>query len=334
MTIELTIISLDFEADTTPITRAFDSEEVLIGSAPGCDLVLTGSEINQQHLQIRAVHTGTSTLEQIFVRDLGGTVPTLLENQELPGGVDVEIASGARLIVGSYLIRINLVESHNKQGRMLQNTTPVLPAEPPPPPPHRPEPVAAPVYSPPSRRESAHAVAATPVGSPVSSSSPISVVIDTQPILNLDFDAIPLLTLEGRVTHRSAPLSRVMIDAGNHGSTLTDNHGHFVLAGIPEGAEFSLSAHHDDFHFDSPVAGILDEETYVEFFAIRLVTVGGTIMHRGIPVEGVTIDAGSFGKTFTDSEGRYEFSGIPENTKLTINAYKDNFIFVSSNRIA
>ena len=55
MSIQLTVMSLDFDAKTGPITKIFDKDEITLGRLPNNDLVLDRPEVSAYHAKLRIV---------------------------------------------------------------------------------------------------------------------------------------------------------------------------------------------------------------------------------------------------------------------------------------
>ncbi|HMO02229.1 MAG TPA: FHA domain-containing protein [Oligoflexia bacterium] len=151
-------------------------------------------------------------------------------------------------------------------------------------------------------------------------------------IPTLDFEAIQLFNLSGKVTHKNTPLAGVEITGGALGKINSDSSGKFIFKDIEDGTQFEIKASKERYIFKTPsFSGVLSTNKEFAFEAIRLYSINGKVRHRGQPLADVEIDGGALGKTRTDSDGKFSFDGIKEDTQFEIKASKNKFIFTSSN---
>lgn len=68
---------------------------------------------------------------------------------------------------------------------------------------------------------------------------------DTTFVIN----ATKLITISGYIKYKGAPISDVIIDAGELGKTLTDKNGYYEFKNIKEGTQYSLKAYKEGFKF-------------------------------------------------------------------------------------
>lgn len=146
----------------------------------------------------------------------------------------------------------------------------------------------------------------------------------------VEFTAVQLFSVSGIVRHRGQPLAGVAVDGAGLGRRTTGADGTFTFGDVREGTNYTLHLRKERFSFDrGSVSGtVQDSETHCEITATQLFSVSGKISHNGKPLAGVVVDGGpALGKTVTDSEGRYLFESVPENTKYTLTAQKEKFSF-------
>ena len=62
-----------------------------------------------------------------------------------------------------------------------------------------------------------------------------------EPVL-IEFSAVQLFTVRGRVSHRGKPLAGVEIDGGAFGNTITATDGSYAFHNVPEDAEVTVQA--------------------------------------------------------------------------------------------
>jgi hypothetical protein len=145
----------------------------------------------------------------------------------------------------------------------------------------------------------------------------------------LDFYALQLLTIRGRISHHGNPMPGLAIDGGELGNTTTDNNGEFRFDNIVEGTRYQISVSHDGYLMSGTdvLSGILTAHVNANLTATRLTLVQGRLTHNGKPLAGVQIDAGRFGSCVTDDAGHYCFRDIPEGTKVTLAASGSGYTF-------
>ena len=439
MSLQITVMSLDFESFSGPRTQTFSKPEITFGRLPTNDVVLETPEVSQRHARLRVKRDNKTGSAKIFVTDLGSTNGTMVENAPVTTRTDVEIASNVRIRIGNYLIKPSYVDdglddihfedhlasksiSNGHAAAVIDAFQPIekistglsemnfdeitegngeevdtrstrvfrvedlerysfrkndapAAAEPAPAAPAAeiaaaPEPeakteepeIAAPVVEPALTAAAAPAapvqeveeievelpVAAVekaaaafenkeiadiemePAVELVYKSAPefvatITGKTDVVDIGDLNFDAISLFTLSGKILHRGKPLAGVAVSADGLGSAVTDAEGTFVFDNIEEGTTYSLSVAKDRFRFDGGRRGVVMNDTSVVIDATKLVNIQGRIVHKGKPLAGVTIDGGALGTTTTKDDGTYLFIDVPENTEYTIKASKPGF---------
>jgi len=69
-----------------------------------------------------------------------------------------------------------------------------------------------------------------------------------------------------------------------------------------------------------------DGDVELDFVATALLTLSGTITHKGQGLAGVTVSDSELGETTTDDTGRFEFRDILEGTSYDLTFYKPTFI--------
>ena len=112
MSLQLTVISLDFESDATPVTRLYEQEEVTLGRSSLNDVVLDRPEISSKHLRLR-IDRDEDGQPHLFITDLGSLNGTMVENELLEPQIEREIRSNQRIIIGTYLIQPMLLNENS-----------------------------------------------------------------------------------------------------------------------------------------------------------------------------------------------------------------------------
>ena len=140
--------------------------------------------------------------------------------------------------------------------------------------------------------------------------------------------ATKLHTLRGRIAHKGSGLGGVLVDAGVVGKTLTGADGGFEFRSITAGTEYVLTVSKDRFQIESATAkGTVDKDVDLKFTARELFAISGFVIHNGTPLAGVEVECINFGKTVTDSTGKYVFENVPEGEEYAIVAHKEGFAF-------
>ena len=137
-------------------------------------------------------------------------------------------------------------------------------------------------------------------------------------------------TLSGTVTLRGQPLANVQVDGGRFGMTVTDAHGGYSFAAVPEGAAYVIRPFKTGFTFTPPKAeGTLTADVLADFSAARTVfSIRGRVMRGTNAMRGVTIDAGRLGKAVTDREGLYRFENVPAGTEFRLTPSLSGHTFI------
>ena len=113
MAISLTIMSIDFDSFEAPVTKTFDQDEVSIGRTTNNDLVLDRAEVSPYHAKISVRKNGPDDQPHLYIKDLGSISGTMVERDPLVPDSEIKILANQRLIIGSYLIKPNIVEDQN-----------------------------------------------------------------------------------------------------------------------------------------------------------------------------------------------------------------------------
>ena len=311
MSIEVTVMSLDFDSDEPPRTLRYEKDELTLGRLPSNDVVLDRPEISAEHAKLRLIHddNGGGTL---YITDLGSSNGTMVENTSLEPYRDFQLAPNERVIIGAYLIKLAVLAGE-QSGADLVDSTPEIEEEP------QREVEAMPIHDFSDANES--------YVSTTSAETAYRGKVDHSSVLNLDFDAVQVFSLGGQVSHRDRPLEGVEIDAGPLGKTATGSDGRFIFDNVPEDTRYNISASKANFRFEGGGSGVVDREVYLTFAGIELLTIRGKVTHKGVALDDVEIDGGPLGKTRTGPDGSYCFRNVPENTDFTLTAHKDGFKF-------
>jgi len=147
--------------------------------------------------------------------------------------------------------------------------------------------------------------------------------------VELNFEAVQLLKIQGRITRKGSPVEGVRVSGGELGEVVTSSDGAFLFSDVLEGTRYTIKFSRHGYIFDaSEVSGQLDASSPALLVSARkLCTIKGRISHKGVPMSGVTVDGGPLGTTLTDADGHYVFQNVPEGTPYSLRASKDGFVF-------
>ena len=368
MSLNLTVMSLDFDSFTGPRVNKFTKNEVTIGRMPNNDLVLNAPDVSAQHARLRIVDNAFNGQTKLFINDLGSTNGTHIGSVRLASHIDIAVAPNERIRIGNFLIKPTIIpddstmekpaetkvkETEKKRDTSLNLTAPgngaarrarvvddesvevpsvELKAEEEKE--REPEMKAEPKSEVKREAKSPPVEAKAPVQRQEGRCAVISGRVGMSDVLNLDFVAQKLVSLSGKVLHHGKPLAGVKIQGGALGVMETDAEGCFRFADIVEGAKYALVASKGGFIFQTSTAeGVLSEDATVVFSATQLFSIKGRIMHHGKPLVGVEVDGGTLGKTITDEHGVYVFKEIPEDTEYTLRVHKEGYA-INSTKVA
>jgi pSer/pThr/pTyr-binding forkhead associated (FHA) protein len=363
MAIQVTVMSIDFDSFEEPITKVFKKNEITLGRTPNNDLVLDRPEVSSIHARLSVRLNGHGDEPHLYVTDLGSSNGTMLERDGLAPDVAVPIQANQRLIIGSYLIKPSIVggletaeqERAEESGSELDDeegseeasiwsdepaetvsgellgthaveTLEELPDE-----------------TQTDEREAeedfdALATEATEPGIstalprtvPGETTVPSTVVValEGDAVLDLNFDACALFSLSGRITHRGDAVEKVLIDAGDIGTSETTADGKFSFSGLEEGSDYRLTLSKPGYLFEPAVlTGTLEGDVGLHISAIKLHQLSGVVLHKGRPLAGVRIDGGSLGATVTGPDGSYIFRDVREGSAYSLSAEFSGYIF-------
>ncbi|MCB0359730.1 MAG: FHA domain-containing protein [Bdellovibrionales bacterium] len=360
MSIQLTVMSLDFETNVAPSTSTYEKKEIYLGREGDNDVVLDLPEVSGKHAKLTAKRDDESGEPVLYITDLGSSNGTLVENNYIESRHETKLAPHQRIKIGRFLIKpflnkdnfeklidIKLNIDEPKEVSDAPAEVASAPVE------EAPESASLNGHAEQSERDEPvvtktsngaavpnEPTSDTPLKDSVQSVAPLSTdleadlefdqasaLIDSD-IQDFDFVALQLCALRGRVTHHGRPLEGVIVDGGKLGRVTTGTDGSFAFTDVPESTRFVLTCSKRSFRFSQEgLTGVLDETTDLVIEATKLHTVRGRIIHRSSPLAGVTVDAGPFGRAVSGNDGTYEIQNVPEGTTLQLTASKDGFIF-------
>ncbi len=298
MSLQLTIISLDFESDTTPITTRFDKDVISFGSASNNDVVLEQDDIAEYHLELRVESDSSSVEPRIFATDLGSTSGTLVENMPLHPHLEKEMAPNERIIIGSYLVKAKVVPSPQKA----EKHTPEIAKQ------GKPSHVSKSIQS---------------------KTTSVTTEPNTEVVSDKKISKKSRIPSTAEVPHSIIKVSPFGARSSEEPSTVE------YYEAIEERPINSFSNLNQTKHIAASeqsqflVSGQLDADdlNHVDFEAVKLLALKGIVTHHGTPLAGVHIDGGKIGQTVTGPEGTFTFSDIEEYTPYAVTASKAGFDF-------
>lgn len=353
MTLHLIATSLDPNDDGMPTKMTFNKSEVVIGRLPSCDLPLGDSTVSATHAKLTIKKDSKTGLEKVFVEDLGSSNGTSVESTKLSPFARMAVEPDQWIRTGQYLIKAVLDKNILFNG-IVNNEIELTP-----------ELECSDTYPLSSILEhgsdlglSTHLEGKSDIVSSLNTlASPkiedltinkeegkkmeciesnnqtceqsYKTFVKSDDIKGLDFEAFKIVLVNGIVTYSDGtPISGAEINAGVLGVTSSNYDGTFSFGPIPEGTPYEISVLFSGLKFEmNRVEGHVTEDQIVEFKAIKTFSVSGRVLRNGVPISEVFMDAGEFGSTYTNSEGRYEITGIPANAEFEIKASKDGYGF-------
>lgn len=119
------------------------------------------------------------------------------------------------------------------------------------------------------------------------------------------------------------------MSAGVLGSALTDAAGNYVLAGMPYGASYTLTASKLGYRFNvASYSGTVTGDAVRSFAALSArYSVSGRVMFGRAGLAGVRVDGGVLGSTQTNPNGEFFFNNIPYGQQYLISFSKRGYTF-------
>ena len=351
MPIQLTVLSLEFDADELPRNTVFSQDEITVGRDPINDVVLDCAAVASHHARIRIEENGHGP--KLYITDLGSETGTILEDKKIQPMIEIPLPLNKRFTVGTYLIKPSELKDKKKKSDMhaeedheqhsaqngldlaaiasTQEETEVSTQA------SNEQMLTDNIHSAPAIElnipDDSKSVNTQPASDGIrpdaSHQELVAILVDGNDVGDLDFTAVELFTVNGTVLHKDQPLAGVQIDAGSLGSTITDEHGNFSLLDVLDGTEETIKVLKEKFLFDTPEQKlhVNGGNVKLSYRATELFTIAGKVVHKGVPMEGVEIDGGELGKTVTGADGSYCFQNVPDGAHYTLIARKGNFSF-------
>lgn len=309
MGLELTVMSLDFEAEEATRTATYDQVELRIGRDPHNDVVLQGEDISASHALI-TLDTSNGQPE-IYVTDLGSTNGTLIDSKRLPANQPFLLQSNQRILIGEYLIKPSMITELANRARSGEGVNDDFSIT----------------------EEKRPDIRIIKGGKIIKSNGENNSMADENTLNPLDSIADSFNDYYSSVeSNEEATDDDILIQLESELSENTTQNTTIKTAGnsvkTPEQPQEPKKAASVSNSSDVRVQAIASAET-CEFnlVAKKLVSLTGSVVHKGKPLEGVLVDAGSYGTVTTDANGVFEFENIVEGSPFEIEITKASFSF-------
>ena len=347
MSVQITVMSLDFESFAGPKTDQYDKEEITIGRLEDNDIILSTPEVSSHHARLIVdKHHPTGT--KIYLEDLGSTNGTQLDNTAVKPNFKQEVRPGGRIRIGNYLVKAVIQKTSDRsdtvEASVLKDEPPVK---------YKHDPIPADKLPPIEIKDGLgeeiledHMIdkdggVFAQVGNSVPEES-----LNNAPLPDIDLNAS--LKIKGEVMQ-----SAIKQELTDTDSEENDSEKKLIVTEVEvqkaesnsekieepkESASVrekkmsrvdlgSVAVVADEEELGALFSGMVTDGEVVEinFEALALFNIYGSVKRNGIPVEEVKIDGGVIGSTETKSDGTFEFKNIPEGSKFQINASKDGF---------
>ncbi|MCB0345074.1 MAG: FHA domain-containing protein [Bdellovibrionales bacterium] len=325
MSIQLTVMSLDFETNVAPSTTTYTKKEISLGRGPDNDVILNLPEVSGRHAILIAKHDDSGE-PMLFIKDLGSSNGTLVENNYIDSDIETPLQPNQRIKIGRFLIKPFLnIEDFDSLEEVSENGT------------YSDEdsdtdPTTEVFFSKSSHDEEQESKTA-PMSEP------------TYIMHKSDLEAVDA-GMNGSHEHgddNNAEIALGHDDTNEEDSALDDDTLTASDLDENESGAFSHfgSSHEDSSNFESvtlpttkdidygSVEGSLDDTdaTDVDFIALELFSVSGKVVHKGSPVEGVKVSCKTLGSATTDSNGEFSFNNVAETTDFSISLDKNRYRF-------
>lgn len=353
MAIELTVMSLDFDSDEPPRKEVFNKSEVIFGRSEDSDVVLNGEEVSTLHAKLYFDNN------KLMIADLGSINGTLVDNIPLEANKPLEITENQRILISGYLIKPKLVEGNIEIEEEKEDLDEVnedilyndvfeeapieakevveieedifMPAV-------SEEPEVSKVIEEDLVKANDELVGSANLQTAVVSSPTINssnfatteTIVDGEDLIQIDFEALKLCSLSGKVNNKGLAVSGVNIFINSELKAKTDASGTFTISEVEEDSNLTITFEKNGYIFDPKELNlIIENNKQISIEAKKLITVKGRVANKGNPVANVKVIANGIGETTTDENGVYAFHNVIEGTKIAIQVSKEGFKFIS-----
>ena len=333
MAIQLTVMSLDFESIGRPSTTVFRKNELTLGRFPENDVVLNRPEVSGWHAKLRVeAQKSSANGATLYITDLGSSNGTMVENNALKPEIEIALHPNERIIIGNFLIKPQIlgeeseeseeseeeesVNGSDEAGRKdmdLNQVLDMLGEE-------QLEEESGNNDS--GKRPEIDSSFFSDLG-PEASSSPFSPSASSASETSRAHEHLSEDLSSWPEASAYAETEEVMPGVDNP-ETETDVEETSTISASVLPAVSSAGAM-TKFQLDGMHVVDLNFEA-VQIFAVR-----GSVLHKGLPLFGIEIEAGDLGHATSRSDGSFSFEKANEGTTYSVLAMKPGFIFEYEN---
>lgn len=155
-------------------------------------------------------------------------------------------------------------------------------------------------------------------------------VAENEDFIEVNFDALKIFKVSGKVLNKGLGLSGVQVTLNENSPVFTNEDGFFEIPNIEEDSQVKISFLKTGYVLEPREVNLaISDDKLIEIEARKLITVRGKVANKGVPVSDALVSAKGIGETKTDTNGIYEFKEVVEGTKLDISVSKVGFKFVN-----
>lgn len=107
--LKLTVMTLDIDPSSKPITQVFYKNELTLGRLPSNDVVLGRPEISGIHARLRIEKGLNGETDKLFITDLGSSNGTTVEKNQLRPRIEIAMMPNERIFIGNYVIKPTII---------------------------------------------------------------------------------------------------------------------------------------------------------------------------------------------------------------------------------
>jgi pSer/pThr/pTyr-binding forkhead associated (FHA) protein len=107
--LKLTVMTLDIDPGSKPVTQVFYKEELTLGRLPSNDVVLGRPEISGIHARLRIEKGKDGDPDRLFITDLGSSNGTSVEKSQLRPRIEIAMMPNERIFIGNYVIKPSII---------------------------------------------------------------------------------------------------------------------------------------------------------------------------------------------------------------------------------
>lgn len=112
--LKLTVMTLDIDPASKPVTQVFYKDELTLGRLPSNDVVLGRPEISGIHARLRIEKGGEGEPDRLFITDLGSSNGTSVEKSQLRPRIEIAMMPNERIFIGNYVIKPTIIGSKSE----------------------------------------------------------------------------------------------------------------------------------------------------------------------------------------------------------------------------